>query len=103
MGSPAVIREIRKLDTMPYDELPSVVFKEEIQFLYQDRERLRRQLELQEERHRFALRAIKLSLAHLRDAAMRHRNQVVVNRRVNQTGYEDLINLINGVVRSIKV
>lgn len=103
MGSPAVVHELRRLDTMPYDELPKVVFKEEVKFLYDDRERLRRQLERQEETHKLKLRGIKLGLAHLRDAAMRHRNYVVTTKSVNQQGYEELINILNGLVRSIKI
>lgn len=103
MGSPAIVHELRRLDTMPYDELPKVVFKEEVKFLYDDRERLRRQLERQEEAHKLQLRGIKLALAHLRDAAMRHRNFVVTTKKANQQGYEELVNILNGIVRSIKV
>lgn len=103
MVSPAVVHELRRLDTMPYDELPKVIFKEEVKFLYEDRERLRRQLEKQEEKHRLKLRSIKLALAHLRDATMRHRNFVVTTKRANQQGYEELINILNGITRSIKL
>lgn len=97
-----VVHELRRLETQPYDDLPQVLFKEEIRFLYEDRERLKRTLEKQEERHKLALRQIKLKLAGLRDLTMKHRNHVVHSGKPNQHGFEEIINSINAITRVIK-
>jgi hypothetical protein len=93
-----VVRELRRLETQPYDDLPQVLFKEEIRFLYEDRERLRRTLETQEEQHKRRAPSDQTEagwVARSYDAASQLRR--ANPRRLNQQGFEEIVNGINGI------
>lgn len=97
---PIVAREVRKIDNLPFDELPPVLFREEVQFLYTEIATLRVRLEQSDLRRQTEKRQIKLKLAHLRDEIMKQRS-FYIQARTSTRGLDTVLQALNVITRSI--